>query len=389
MRSTYRMAKSIAVNRSGGTRTVSSLLSPTMRRLVGGAVTILAVAAVCWLLASILFRLALVSFALAAALLLPALLSPFMSGLRRLRVPKTAAAAIAVLVLIGFPTAVGLLLWNRVGAQLEELGPALTAGVDDIRTWLTTGPLSLDAAYVDRIREEAVGYVRDAVPGPVAGARTAVHVLTALALAVFAVFFFLKDGAHMWRWLVLRTPHRQRASVDGAGHEAWRALEGYVSAVTIIALIDATLIGLALFLVGVPLWLSLSLLTFVGAYVPILGATVSGGAATLVTLVTTGGSEALIILVVVLVVQQVEGNLLQPLVMGRAVDLHPVVTVVAVTSGTLLLGIAGAVLAVPLVAVIHRVFDYVRTAEHCERGPTHRLAMATVTRALPPSDFRR
>ncbi len=199
-----------------------------------------------------------------------------------------------------------------------------------------------------------------AVPSPVAGARTALNVLAALALAVFAVFFLLKDGEQIWAWVLERTPGRRRPGVDGAGRAAWTTLTGYVVGTVMVALVDAVLIGAGLFLVGVPLWLSLALLTFLGAFVPILGATITGAVAVLVTLVTNGPSDAAIVLAVVLVVQQVEGNLLHPLVMGRAVHLHPVVTLVAVTCGTLLLGIPGAILAVPLVAVTYRVEEYLR-----------------------------
>lgn len=333
-----------------------------VRRTVAYGLAVLVLAAVCWLVFSVLLRLALVSFTLAVALLLTALVAPLASRLRRAGAPAAVAALVAVLLLIAVPVGIGLLLWVRVGQQIQDLQPALTAGIDGIRTWLTTGPLGLDSSQVDSLRDQVVGYIDRAVPSPVAGARTALHVLAALALAVFTVFFFVKDGARMWRWVIERTSRRYRAGVDGAGRQAWNALTGYVVGATVIAVVDAVLIGAGLFFVGVPLWLSLTLLTFVGAFVPILGATVSGAVAVLVTLVTDGSGDALIILAVVLVVQQVEGNLLQPLVMGRAVHLHPVVTLVAVTCGTLLLGISGAVVAVPLVAVAYSVAEYLRTS---------------------------
>jgi predicted PurR-regulated permease PerM len=136
-----------------------------------------------------------------------------------------------------------------------------------------------------------------------------------------------------------------------------------------VAAVDAVLIGAGLLIVGVPLWLSLTLLTFLGAFVPYFGAVLSGAVAVLITLVTDGGRDAVIILIVVLVVQQVEGNVLQPLVMRRAVHLHPVVTLLAVLSGTLLLGIPGAVLAVPLTAAAHEVCEHLRSVPVAETGP--------------------
>ena len=316
-----------------------------LRLTIASCLALLSFAGVCWLVGQVLMRLALLSFTLAVAVLLTALLTPLAVRMRGAGVPAAVAALIALLVLIAVPAGVGLLVWTRVGHQVRELAPAVTAGIDNIRAWLITGPLSLDPSQVDSLRDQVVGYVYEAVPSPVAGARTALHVLAALALAVFTVFFFLKDGGRMWRWVLERTSGRYRTLVDGAGRAAWSTLTSYVAAASMVAVIDAVLIGTGLFLVGVPLWLSLAMLTFLGAFVPILGATVTGVVAVLVTLVTNGPVEALVIAVVVLVVQQVEGNLLQPLVTGRAVHLHPVVTLVAVTCGTLLIGIPGAVLA--------------------------------------------
>ena len=182
-------------------------------------------------------------------------------------------------------------------------------------------------------------------------------------LVVFAVFFLLKDGSDLWAWAQGWTPPRHRSRVRTVGEEAWTTLRAYVRGTVAIAAADAVGIGLALFLLGVPLWLSLALLTFVGGFVPLLGATVAGIVAVLVTLVTEGGRDAVLALVAVVLVQQVEGNLLQPLVMGRVIDLHPVVIVAAVTCGAVLLGVLGALLAVPVVAVAYRVSKQLRFGE--------------------------
>ncbi|PPK92925.1 putative PurR-regulated permease PerM [Kineococcus xinjiangensis] len=326
----------------------------TVRTLAySGAV--LAVAAVCWLVGTVVLRLWLVSATIAVALLFTALLAPLTLRMRRGGLPAVLAALLSLILLVGIPAAVAALVWSRVSEQVEDLTPVVTQGIDDIRNWLTTGPLQLDPARVAELRNQMVSAVSSAVPTPVGGARTLLQLLTAVALGLFAVFFFLKEGEEMWRWLVRRVTPRHRATVDRAGRAAWGTLTGYVVGLTLVALADAVLIGTGLFFVGVPLWLSLALLTFVGAYVPILGATVAGAVAVLVTMVTNGPQDALIVLGIVLLVQQVEGNLLQPLVVGRAVQLHPVVALVAVTAGTLLLGITGALLAVPLTAVVYRV----------------------------------
>jgi predicted PurR-regulated permease PerM len=244
--------------------------------------------------------------------------------------------------------------------------------------WLIEGPLGLDPQQVSQVRNEIVTAIYQATPSPGAGARMAVYVLAALILVAFLMFFLLKDGDRMWAWLLDRVPARRRAQVDGAGRTAWDTLGNYVRGVVVVALIDAVGIGAALLILGVPLWVSLTLLTFVGAFIPLLGATVSGAVAVLVTLVTNGPTDAVIVLVVVLVVQQVEGNLLQPLVMGRALRLHPAAILVAVTAGGLLYGIPGALLAVPVMAMTYRVLEHLRTHPSEQHEPNS--AVPTVTR---------
>ena len=330
---------------------------------------LLGAAAVCWLIAAVLQRLALVSFALAAALLLAALLRPAARLLERVGAPSWLAALTCVLGLVSVLAGFGSLPWVRTSTRLDDLGPALTAGIDRVRSWLVRGPLGLDPRQVDDLRDRLVAQVTSAVPGPVAGAQSAMSVLGGLLLVLFLVFFLVEDGAAMWRWAVERTPERQRLRLDGAGQRAWTVVSRYVLGVVTVAALDAVLIGAGLLIVGVPLWLSLTLLTFFGAFVPYVGAVLSGAVAVLVTLVTDGARDAVIILMIVLVVQQVEGNVLQPLVMRRAVRLHPVVTLLAVLSGTLLLGIPGAVLAVPLTAATHQVFEHLRAGPAPEARP--------------------
>ncbi len=201
--------------------------------------------------------------------------------------------------------------------------------------------------------------VRQALPSPVAGATSAAEILASALLAVFLLFFFLRDGEQMWSWMMHRMPASRAGRIDRAGRSGWQTLMSYTHGTAAVAAVDAIGIGAALFILQVPLALSLALLTFISAFVPIIGATVAGAAAALVTLVTNGSRDALIVLAVVVIVQQVEGNLLQPVVMRRAIQLHPVITLLAVTAGTLVAGVAGALIAVPLCAVIyHAVLGY-------------------------------
>ncbi len=346
--------------------TEDPLLPRWLRRTVAYSGAALIVGALAWFTVIVVLRLALVTFSVAAALLLAALLAPLATRLCRLGLPSALAALASIVVLLGFPVGVVLLLYRRASQRVDDIGTTVTAGIDDVRTWLITGPLSLDPAQVGGLRNSIVGYLEQAMPSALAGATTALRLLGAIVLAIFTVFFLLKDGPGMWRWVLRWAPPARRPRIDAAGKHAWSTLTGYVRGTVVIALADATSIGAALLLLGVPLWLSLALLTFLGAFVPLLGATVAGAAAVLVTLVTNGGTDALIMLIVVLAVQQIEGNLLQPLVMGKAVNLHPLAILTAVTCGALLLGIPGAVIAVPVVAVAYQVVKYL--AGHHDAG---------------------
>lgn len=334
------------------------------------AVAVLAAGTVGWYVLQLLVHLAFVTMGLAAALLLTALVTPAARRLRRAGLPASLTALGSALALLLVIAGVGGLLFVRTSEQLDDLAPALTAGIDQVRGWLVDGPLGLDGSRVDGLRDRLVTQVSQALPGPVAGARLALTVLSGLVVVLFLVFFLVKDGEDMWRWVVDRVPERRRARFDGAGRRAWSALGGYTLGVVAVAALDAVLIGAGLLVVGVPLWLSLMLLVFLGAFVPYIGALVTGAVAVLVTLVTDGAGDAVVVLVVVVVVQQLEGNLLHPLIMRRAVHLHPVVVLLAVTSGGLLFGMAGAVVAVPLVAVVHAVLEHLRETDPvAEDGP--------------------
>ena len=192
---------------------------------------------------------------------------------------------------------------------------------------------------------------------------TFAEVLTGALLTLFATIFFIKDGRQIWTWLVRLFPTGSRERVAGAGERAWRTLISYVHATLAVALVDAIGIGVGAAILGVPLALPLGVIVFFGAFIPIVGAALSGLVAVLVALVALGPVKALILLVIVLLVQQVEGHILQPLLLGRAVKVHPLAIVFGIATGTLLAGIIGALLAVPIVAVIGTVSGYLSNGE--------------------------
>ena len=331
-----------------------ALLPPWVARTAAGCAAVLLVGAVALLVVLLLRRVALLTVALGIAVLATALLAPLHRATTRAGVPAGLSALLATVALMSVPVAVGLLLYARLTARLSDLGVAVTQGIDRVRGWLVAGPLRLDPAQVDGLRDTLVERVQAAVPGALASATTALRVLGATFLVAFSVFFLLKDGERLWSTALRAAPSTSRWRVDVAGRAAWAAVGAYMRGVVVVALLDALLIGVALLLLGVPLWLSLTLLTFLAAFVPYLGAAVAGVVAVLVTLVTQGAGDAAVVAVVVLVVQQIEGNVLQPLVMERALRLHPLVVLTSVTAGGLLLGVVGAAVAVPLVAALTR-----------------------------------
>jgi putative heme transporter len=227
------------------------------------------------------------------------------------------------------------------------------AGLDDLTDWLEGDPLNVS---LDRDLDTSVRSAwRRSSSYLVSGARSGLAVLTGLVLVVALLYFILRDGRALWLRIVARLPEAERARVDRAGEHAWRVLAGYVRGTALIAAIDATLIGIGLWILGVPLAFALAVIIFLGAFIPFVGATLSGLIAVLVALADGGPLIALIALGIVLGVQFLEGNFLQPIIQSRTVDLHPAVILLAVAAGGSLYGIFGAYLAVPVTAVAFAV----------------------------------
>ncbi|RLP98944.1 AI-2E family transporter [Micromonospora sp. CV4] len=312
-----------------------------------------------YLLGRIAVLLAPLAIALAATIFLTALLDPVLLRLRRLRLPASLAALLTVLLLLGILVGVGALVWNLTASQFDQLSQELTQGLDRSRDFVTS-TLPVTDAQLDRLVDQARQGLSGSSPDPVAGARTVTEVLGSALLALVLLFFLLKDGRSMWHWVLSRMTGPNRPVVAEAGSAGWRTLGAYSRGTMLIAAIDAIGIGLALVVLRVPLALPLALITFLGGFVPIIGATVAGAVAVLVALAANGPTTALLTLAAVIAVQQIEGNLLEPLVMKRQVRLHPAVILVAVTAGTLIAGIAGAFVSVPITAVLWRIVDTVQ-----------------------------
>lgn len=354
-------------SRDASPRQAWAALPWLVRAAVVWSACLVVVAAGLYLLGRIAVLLAPLAIALAATVFLTALLDPVLLRLRRLRLPPALAALLTVLLLLGILVGVGVLVWNLTANQFSELSAELQRGLQRTRDFVTS-TLPVTDQQLDRLIGQARQALNEGSLDPVAGARTVGEVLGSALLALVLLFFLLKDGRSMWHWVLTRTTGPNRTVAAEAGRVGWRTLGAYSRGTMMIAAIDAIGIGLALVVLRVPLALPLALITFLGGFVPIIGATVAGTVAVLVALAAKGPVTALLTLAAVIAVQQIEGNLLEPLIMKRQVRLHPAVILVAVTAGALVAGIAGAFVAVPITAVVWRIVETVQ--EHRDSPAT-------------------
>lgn len=338
-----------------------------LRRTAITCLYLLIVAATLWVLGQVASRLMIVVAPVAVALLVAALLSPGVSLLAGWRVPKGLASVIVLLV--GIAAIVGI-VWFMVStlvAGLPDLGTQLDESYRQLRTWLTDGPLGLTGSQLDSMLTEGQNWFdrnRSAIASGALGAlSTAGTVLAGFVLVVFLLVFFLHDGQRMWRGVTSPLPERHRERVRRAGDRAFSDLTSYVRVTVVVALIDAVGIGLGLWITGVPLVLPLAALVFFGAFVPIIGAFVTGLVAVLIALVSQGFVVALVVTGIVVLVQQLEGNVFEPLLVSKSVKLHPVAVILAVAVGVELAGIVGALFAVPLMTTVRSAWIVLREPE--------------------------
>jgi predicted PurR-regulated permease PerM len=320
----------------------------------------LATLGVAWVLA----YLAVITLPLAIALLVAALVGPAVARLQSVGVPRPLGTGLVMVLGIAV---LGLLL-TYVGQQVangaRDLAASVVEGLEQVRTWLLSGPLNLSDSQLDgwiestqRAITESTGeggaLTRVTEVGTVVG-----HVVAGFFIILFATYFFLADGSRIWAWLVRLAPRAARQHVDGSGRVAWISLTQFVRATVLVALADAIGVMIVAAVLGVPFVLAIGVLVFLGAFVPMIGATIAGTVAVLVALVDQGPITALLMLGGVILVQQIEGHVLQPFLMGRFVSVHPLGVIVAIGCGVLIAGIAGALIAVPLVAAGNAVVNH-------------------------------
>jgi predicted PurR-regulated permease PerM len=318
-------------------------------------------------------------FPVIVALIVSTVLVPAVTWLRDRSVPSSLASAMVVVGFLAAVVGIVAALTPQVAGQAPELADSAARGLQKIRDWLTGGPLGLSEGQITRAIEAVQEKLRNSAAAISSGLFSTIGAATSavinLVLILMLTFFFVKDGHQFLPWMKTLGGRRAGEHTAEVMNRAWDTLGGFIRTQSLVALIDAIIIGVALAILGVPLAVPLAVVTFFGGYIPIIGAFISGALAVLVTLVTNGGTDALIALGVVVAVQQLEGNVLSPYLQGKNLNLHAAVVLLAVTAGGTMFGITGAFLAVPVAATTAEVLRYVN----------ERIDQA-VSESAPPED---
>jgi putative heme transporter len=298
------------------------------------------------------------------ALLVSTLLLPVVRWLKGRGAPDALAAAGAMLGAVLLIVAIGAAVAPSIGDQFGELRPRAEDGLRTASDVLADPPLNLSEREIREKVDDGIARLREN-GGPLArgvqsGAVILGEIVTGLLITVLLTFFLLKDGERMWGYILSFTGDRSRRHADEIGTRVYAALAGYVRGIALVGLVDAVLIGFALLIIGVPLVIPIMVITFFAAFIPLIGAFIAGLVAVLIALVSGGVLDAALVLAAIILVQQIEGHVLYPLLMGRTVHLHPAVIVVALAAGGILGGIVGVFLAVPTAGIISVVLEYSR-----------------------------
>lgn len=312
----------------------------------------------------VLSQLRIVVVPVLVALLLATFLVPPTDLLRRHGWPSALATLTVMLLSLAALSGVIAVIAPMFVDQFDQLERTVDEGIEEVVRWLVEGPFDLERTQIDQAVDDALAGLRENSGeigrGVLSGASVLAEVVAGLLLLVVLLFFFVHDGRGIWRWAVSLTPKRNHELINGAGREAWESATGYMRGVALIAVVDALLIGLALVLLGVPLVVPLMVVVFLGAFIPLVGAVLAGAIAALVALISEGPLTAALVVAAVTAIQQVEGDLLYPNIVGRVIRLHPVAILLVLTVGIVVAGLLGALLAVPLAAAAWTATDYVR-----------------------------
>jgi predicted PurR-regulated permease PerM len=314
-------------------------------------VVVAALAVLGWVIS----RLAVVIVPVVVALMIAALIEPLVGRLAR-RMPRLVATWIVLVAVAGMIAGIVVLLGRSIAGALDDVTREFDGAVERVEEWLRTGPLGLSEQRVESMRD-AVGDVVDGFRSglfdePGSTIRLAGEVLGGTFLALVLVFFFAKDGPQLWAWMLARVRPVRRATIDASGRAAFASVQGWIRGVAITGAVDGVLIGGAMAVLGVPAALPVAVITVAASFFPIIGATVAGALAVAIALGSQGVTTAVILAVVVLAVQQIEGDVILPIVMRRQVALHPIVILVSLAVGAAVAGLLGALVAVPFAASV-------------------------------------
>jgi predicted PurR-regulated permease PerM len=339
-------------------------LVPNGMRIAGAwSWRVLAIAGVVGLLIFLVIELRYIVIPLLVAVLISALLVPVVQFLRRHGWPKWLAVTVAMVGLLALVSGLVVLVVTQITSDFPSLRDRTIEQFNAFREYLVTSPLAISEAELNQYFAQGWEALRRDTGALLTGAAsvgsTAGHFLAGMLLALFATLFILIDGRGIWRWIVRLFPARAEKPISGAGEAGWLTLTTFVKVQIFVAAVDATGIAIVAFFLGLPLVIPIAVMVFLGSFVPIVGAVVTGSIAVFIALVYQGPVAALIMLIGVLAVQQLEGHVLQPLVMGTAVKVHPLAVVVAVAAGGFVAGIPGTLFAVPIVAVVNVMVKYI------------------------------
>jgi predicted PurR-regulated permease PerM len=335
-----------------------------------------------WVLGQAFSRVELVAFSFVLALFFTAVLHPLERRLSRmLPGPKSLSSALALLIGIAVLGGIGWFVAWQISQHSDALGNQITDFVDRTRNWLKTGPLHLKSADIDKITDQITKAVKnhqsELISGAIKTVQTVLEFLGALLLILLSTFFLLRDGELIWSWTLRLFPKQAQPRIDLAGRVGWRTLGGYMRGQVLIALFHGVSVMVVLFVLQVPLAAALGVLIFLGSFIPIIGLTVTGALCCAVALLEHGATAAIVVGVAIIVLIQLEAHLLQPFIMSRSVEVHPLAIALSVLTGTTLAGIPGALLAVPLVA-------FVNSTVHALRRPLEMKETGRVLRKIDP-----
>ena len=340
---------------------------PAPLRLVAAiAWRVLVVAATVVVVAFIVAKLRIIAIPFFVGLLIATQLSPLVDRLEGHGAPRWLGALGALLVGLAVLVGLAAVLVGTVIADFDRLDVDLEGGLNEVGDFLVE-EFDVPREDVDEAIDDLLGNLRDnsgtILGGVFSGASLALELLAGSILAVIVLFFTLKDGRSMWEWAVRLAPPSRRGDARAIGRRTWGILGAYFRGTATVALIDAVFIGLALWIIGVPLVVPLAVLTFFLAFIPIVGAVAAGIVAVLIALVSEGLTAAILVGLAVLAVQQLEGNVVAPVLVGRSLSIHPMVVILSVAAGGVVWGVLGAAIAVPVVAVLTGVASYVNAPE--------------------------